>query len=149
MGSEALNELFSGDFMPHGVCLLWRPGLLMLHAISDLVIALAYISIPLSMSYILWRRKKQLPFYWVTFLFVAFIFLCGITHLVELTSLWRPYYYLEGLLKLMTAAVSIATALIMFPLVPAILAKLEQLEEYETMKKEKLGSSDQIKTDRL
>ncbi|MGE4313342.1 MAG: hypothetical protein AB7E85_03625 [Pseudobdellovibrionaceae bacterium] len=134
MATEALTELFSGDFMPHGVCLLWRPGLLMLHAISDLVIALAYISIPLSLSYILYRRKRKLPFYWITFLFVAFIFLCGMTHLLELFSLWRPYYYLEGLLKLITAAVSIATALIMFPLVPAILAKFEQLEEYENMK---------------
>jgi len=43
---EFLEKLFSSDFMPHGYCYLWKPGLVWLHAVSDVLIALAYFSIP-------------------------------------------------------------------------------------------------------
>jgi hypothetical protein len=39
---EFLEELFSSDFMPHGYCYLWKPGLVWLHVVSDALIALAY-----------------------------------------------------------------------------------------------------------
>jgi len=29
------KHLFSSDFVPHGVCFLWNPGIVWLHAISD------------------------------------------------------------------------------------------------------------------
>jgi hypothetical protein len=37
---EFLESLFSSDFMPHGYCYLWKPGLVWLHLISDALIAL-------------------------------------------------------------------------------------------------------------
>ena len=35
------------NFMPHGMCYLWRPELVGMHVIADLAIALAYFSIPI------------------------------------------------------------------------------------------------------
>src|SRR6266702_2860346 len=56
MGS--LVQFFdSADLTPHGVCLLWRPGLLWLHVLSDSAIGVAYYSIPLALVYFVWRRK--------------------------------------------------------------------------------------------
>ncbi|HKN61345.1 MAG TPA: hypothetical protein VJW93_09215 [Candidatus Acidoferrales bacterium] len=41
------NLLFApNDFMPHGYCCLWNPGLVWLHVISDALIALPYFTIP-------------------------------------------------------------------------------------------------------
>jgi hypothetical protein len=33
--SEFFTKLFSSDFMPHGYCYLWNPGIVWLHAVSD------------------------------------------------------------------------------------------------------------------
>ena len=57
-----LGEMLSSEeFMPHGMCFLWRPDLLWLHAGSDALIALAYYSIPVALIYFV-RRRKDLVF---------------------------------------------------------------------------------------
>ncbi len=61
---EFLTRLFSSDFMPHGYCYLWNPGVLWLHAISDGVITLAYYLIPLALVYFV-RKRSDLPFHWM------------------------------------------------------------------------------------
>jgi PAS domain S-box-containing protein len=117
-----LDYLFSAaSFVPHGYCLLWRPDLVALHAISDFLIAAAYFSIP-AVIFLFVRRRRDLELGWVLYLFVAFIFLCGTTHLAGLTTLWYPYYGLEGLIKLVTALVSLGTAILLWPLLPKALA---------------------------
>ncbi len=126
---DFFQSIFSSDFMPHGYCFLWQPGLIWLHAISDLVIALAYMSIPITIGYVVYRRKRHVPFQWLFVLFALFIFLCGLTHLLELIGIWKAFYYFEGIIKLLTAAISIATAILIFPLIPTLLAKLKEYEE--------------------
>jgi len=58
---EVAKHLFSSDFMPHGVCVLWNPGIVWLHAISDGLIALSYFVIPVALFYFV-RRQDDLPF---------------------------------------------------------------------------------------
>ena len=122
--------------MPHGFCFLWRPELVWLHAISDIVIALAYFAIPLTIFIIMYKKKREIPFIWVFGMFATFIFFCGITHIIELIAIWHPIYYLEGLIKVFTAAVSLATAIIMFPLIPVIIARFEDLEKINEQKRD-------------
>lgn len=125
-----LNILFDTDrFMPHGYCFLWQPDLLWLHVIADATIAIAYFSIPLTIGYIIYKQKQALPFRWAFVMFAMFIFLCGTTHLLEIVTLWRPVYYFEGVLKILTAAVSIATAILMFPLIPSLLHLLRDIDK--------------------
>jgi hypothetical protein len=77
----------SASYMAHGYSLLWKPWLVVLHASSDLLIFLAYFP----------RRHLDLPA--AAILFAAFVFLCGLTHLVQMVTLggrstrrssWRP-----------------------------------------------------------
>ena len=105
----------------HGFCLSWTPGLIMLHAGSDAAIALAYFSIPLAIAVVV-RRRPHFEFRWVANLFVAFILACGATHLMSILTLWVPAYGVEGIIKAITAGLSIATAVLMWPLIPKILA---------------------------
>jgi two-component sensor histidine kinase len=106
---------------PHGFCLSWAPGLVALHAGSDAVIGLAYFSIPLALAAFVGQRP-DLKYRWVAYLFVAFILACGATHLMSILTLWVPAYGIEGLVKLLTAALSLPTAAILWPLIPKAVA---------------------------
>lgn len=100
------NFLMPQPFIPHGHCYLWQPDLVWLHLISDTLTGLAYYSIPLTLLYFV-RKRKDLPFNWIFILFGSFIVACGTTHFLEVWTLWYPVYYLSGLVKAVTATVSI------------------------------------------
>jgi PAS domain S-box-containing protein len=110
------------QFMPHGMCLLWRPGLMALHVVSDLLIAIAYFAIPVGIVWFLRRRPDlNVQHKALAALFAVFITACGLTHLMSILVLWQPYYDAEGVLKAITAALSIATALALPFLLPQLL----------------------------
>lgn len=119
---EFFRTLFSsGDFMSHGYCYLWRPGLVWLHVISDLLIALAYFSIPFTLVYFI-RKRKDVPFNWMFICFGTFILACGATHAMEVWNLWHADYWLSGGIKALTALASVPTAILLVLLVPQALA---------------------------
>ncbi len=119
---EFLQNLFaSGPFVPHGHCYLWKTNLVLLHVVSDLLIALAYYSIPLMLVYFA-QKRRDVPFQGVFLLFGAFILACGTGHLMDVWTLWHPVYWLSGFLKASTALISLYTALVLFPLMPQALA---------------------------
>ena len=108
-------------FSPHGICLLWEPELIWLHVVSDAVIAAAYFSIPFALAIIV-SKRRDFQFGWIGWSFAAFIMACGLTHIFSIITLWVPIYGIEGIVKAITAIASIVTALIMWPLIPKIIA---------------------------
>ena len=122
------NILSQNGFMPHGMCFQWQPEILWMHVIADLIIALAYFSIPTALAIVLYRQRR-VPFRGLIVLFALFILLCGTTHVVGIIVLWEPVYRLQGLIKLATAAVSIATAVILFPMLPRLMVSAEDFEQ--------------------
>ncbi|NER79960.1 MAG: PAS domain S-box protein [Leptolyngbya sp. SIO1D8] len=106
--------------MPHGYCYLWKPSLVGLHLISDALIGLAYYSIPVTLLYFL-RKRRDVPFHGIFLLFAAFIVFCGTTHFVEVWTLWYSDYWVSGVLKAMTACISVYTAIALIPLIPKAL----------------------------
>jgi two-component sensor histidine kinase len=106
---------------PHGFCLTWAPGLIWTHAIADIVIGLAYFSIPVALSFFVVRRQ-DLEFRWIVYLFVAFIMACGLTHFLAVYVLWVAAYGIEGIVKAITAVLSVITAALLWPLIPRLLA---------------------------
>jgi PAS domain S-box-containing protein len=148
----------SGSFIPHGHCYLWKPGLVWLHVVSDSLVAIAYFSIPLTLFYFL-RRRKDLPFYRIFWLFALFIVACGTTHLMGIWTLWHPAYWLSGAIKALTAFVSMVTAVELVPIVPQALRlpspqQLEaanqqlqaQIEERKAAEQELRRYQDQLET---
>lgn len=129
MWETVQNFISPSQFIPHGHCYLWKPSLVGLHLVSDLLIAIAYFSIPSLLIYFVCKRK-DVPFHKVFFLFSAFIILCGLGHLLEVWTLWHPAYWLTGIESAFTALVSCYTALQMVNLLPQFLALRtpEQLE---------------------
>ncbi len=118
---EDLDRLFSSaGFMPHGMCYQWQAGILALHVIADSLIALAYFSIPFTLLYFV-RRRKDLQFNWMYVCFAVFIIACGLTHLMEIWTVWEPVYWLSGGVKALTALASVPTAIMLVRLIPTAL----------------------------
>jgi signal transduction histidine kinase/CheY-like chemotaxis protein len=110
---DFLRDMFlSDEFMPHGHCFLWKPGLLWLHVASDGLIGTAYVAI----SVTLWQlvKKIRIPFSPMILAFGMFIGVCGLTHYMEILTLWVPDYWLSGAVKAVTAAASVATGAYLF-----------------------------------
>jgi two-component system sensor kinase len=141
---QALIDLFGiKDFIPHGYCLSWSPVLLWLHVSSDLLIALAYYSIPLALVYFI-RKRKDLPYPWMFILFAGFILACGTTHLLSAITIWIPLYWLDGWIKALTAFISVAAAVLMFWATPRLLslpstAQLKAEIQQRKLTEDKLG----------
>jgi PAS domain S-box-containing protein len=128
---EVLKNLFAyGGFIPQGYCYLWKSELMMLHIVSDFLIAIAYYSIPVTLVYF-FRKRVDLPLNRIILLFSALIIACGTSHVMEIWTLWYPIYWLSGFVKAVTAAISLYTAVELVSLVPKLLAlpSPAQLEE--------------------
>ena len=107
-------------FMPHGHCYLWIPGLLWTNVISDFLISLAYLTIPITLFHLV-QKRRDLPFNWMFVAFGIFILACGATHVMDVWTTWNPNYWLSGFIKVVTAAVSVPTAILLVRLVPQAL----------------------------
>ncbi len=117
------------DFPQRWYCGDWSAGHGWLHIISDVGIWAAYFTIPALLAYFL-SKRKDIPFRRVFLLFVAFIMLCGLTHLMDATIFWWPAYRISGLLKLGTAIVSWATVVALIYNIPDVL-RLRSPEELQ------------------
>jgi len=125
----ALWRLASWDFVnpnemfhPHGYCYLWLPDLVAAHVVSDSVIALSYLTISLTLVYLVRKARRHIPFSWMFLAFGTFIVACGMTHAMEIVTLWQPWFWLSADVKMVTALASVSTAIALPPLVPKILA---------------------------
>lgn len=106
-----LRWLFDSDsFVARGNCGDWGPWLPWAYQAADLAIALSYFAIPAMLLW-LWRGKKGvLPRPWILLYFAAFIFLCGLGHVIDGLSFYRPAYRFNTLERVLTALVSLTTA---------------------------------------
>jgi len=102
-------------------CGVWSAQLGWLTIISDLLVFGAYMAIPILLVYFI-RRRRDVPFTGIFWLFCAFIAFCGLTHLIEATIFWWPAYRLSAGAKLATALVSWTTVLALIPVLPRALA---------------------------
>ena len=121
MLESVLQWFVTPGFMPHSYCLLKNPAIMTLHVASDGVISLAYFSIPIALANFV-RRRKDLVFSETFILFAAFILSCGTTHILDIWTLWQPDYLLQGLVKALTAGISLITAVLIWPVLQKALA---------------------------
>ena len=109
------------------------PLLMMVMAISNALIAISYASIPFFLIVFV-RKRKDMPFTWVIFLFGLFIMACGTTHLIHVIGLWWPVNWWQATVDSICAIISIATAVVVWPILPKLLSipSPNQLREVNT-----------------
>lgn len=119
---EFIQGLFDTSNWPaRWSCGIWSPIDGWLYIISDLMTFSAYMAIPFILWYFLKNHKKETPFKGLIWLFVFFIFFCGLTHLADVIIFWYPFYRFSALLRLFTGIVSIVTAIMLFRKLPEAL----------------------------
>ena len=114
-----VNSIAPPGFMPHGYCISWNTGLIAALVIGNLLIAIAYFTIPLVIMRFI-RQRSDIDFRHLHWLFAAFIVTCGITHLLHVVELWYPVYYLEAAMDMLTAVVSVVAAILLWKLLPTV-----------------------------
>src|SRR5216683_3380235 len=131
---EIFKQLLSPDFTPHGFCYLWNPAIVWLHVISDALITLSYYCIPVVLIYFT-RKNRDLPFNRIFWMFGTFILACGTAHLMEIWNVWHGSYLLAGVIKAITATVSVLTAAMLIPLVPKVISLPSRMHLQEENRK--------------
>lgn len=110
----------TAGFPPRWHCGSWTSLHGWVHVVADVSIFAAYVSIPAVIALYALRRK-DLPFPRVAWLFALFIVSCGLSHLIEASIFWHPWYRLSALVKAITALVSWLTVASLVKVVPAAL----------------------------
>jgi signal transduction histidine kinase len=109
------------EFLPYGTCYNWNPYVIWLHVISNGLIAIAYCLIPITLVYLVTRRR-DLAFRRMFLGFAVFILASGATSVLDIWNIWHANYWVTGLAKAATAAVSLGTAIALVPRIPRALA---------------------------
>jgi PAS domain S-box-containing protein len=124
-----LSSLLSRDYLPHRYCYRAEPGLVWTNVTSDAMIGVSYVVIFVCLLWIA-NRLHTLPqlrgFIWIFLAFGTFILSCAVTHWMELTTVWLPFYPLSAALKVACAAVSIPTAILLVRVAPAVVANISR-----------------------
>jgi signal transduction histidine kinase/ActR/RegA family two-component response regulator len=142
---DFFSSLFDATGFPaRWHCGVWSSELGWLHILSDIAIFGAYVAIPCVLAFFALRRN-DLPFPRIIWLFVAFIFACGTTHLIEAIIFWHPVYRLAGVVKLFTAIVSWGTVFALIRIVPQVL-HLPGLAKLNTELREEVTERTRIET---
>jgi two-component sensor histidine kinase len=109
-------------------CGRWTPLHGWLHIAADLAVFGAYAAIPVALVYFI-RKRRDVPFLPVFWLFAAFILACGFGHLVDATVFWQPRYRLLTAVKIATGIVSWLTVLSLVRVLPKALALHADLDQ--------------------
>ncbi|WP_221393801.1 ATP-binding protein [Dyadobacter sp. NIV53] len=111
--------LNTNDWPPRWYCGNWTDFHGWLYILSDIGIWAAYFAIPFLLLKLI-RKRKDIPFHRVFLLFIAFILLCGLTHLMDAIIFWWPAYRLSALIRLATAIVSVFTVYALYKILPLV-----------------------------
>ncbi len=118
------------------------PVLMMAMALSNAIIAISYASIPFFLIVFV-RKRKDMPFTWILFLFGLFILACGTTHIMHVVGLWWEVNWWQAIVDSICALISLATAVVVWPYLPRLLAipsarQLKLLNDELELEKDKL-----------
>jgi signal transduction histidine kinase/CheY-like chemotaxis protein len=123
----------------HGACLLWKPQLIWLNAVSDAMVATAFFATAFVLAYFVWRRHRELMFRGVFLIFAIFVAVCGVTRLLSIYTLWVPAYEIEALAKAFLALISVpvtAALLLALPRILVLPTRIQLANAYAALEEE-------------
>jgi PAS domain S-box-containing protein len=120
-----VGRVLASNFLPHLYCYLGKPGLVWTHVAADMLIGLSYVMISGTLVYLVHQGRRDIPFHWMFLAFGSFIVACGGTHFMEVVTVWIPVYVLSAGVKVLTALVSVTTAVLLPFMVPQVLSLIQ------------------------
>lgn len=110
--NELLNWLGAERYSQHALCLTNDPIMMFFYVWGDGLTAVSYFTIGL-VIYFRWKAGEMFPAMArrnLTPLYAAFIFLCGMSHLSSISTLFWGIYRLDVFITACMASVSAMTA---------------------------------------
>ncbi len=134
--------LFSERYLPHRFCYLAQPWLIWTNAPADMAIFLSYVVLFESLFLLAWLVRTELrPYLWIFLAFGLFILTCGLTHFMEVITIWWPLYPLSTSVKILCAVASVPTAIVFQMKVPLLSKEISQyLREMHTSREALVAS---------
>jgi signal transduction histidine kinase len=101
--------------MPHAVCWAAAPRLIWTMVVTNAITFLSYLSICLTLLFLVRRTGKVIARDWAYFLvgFALFIVACGSTHLLEVITTWTPIFWVDAWTNILTAVLSAYVAIML------------------------------------
>jgi two-component sensor histidine kinase len=127
----AVRLFGTNDYLPHVFCYLRRPALVWTHVTADSLIGLAYLAISVTLAYLVYKARRDIPFHWMFLAFGLFIIACGGTHFMEVVTIWKPVYVFSAAVKIFTALASLMTAVVLPFNVPTIFTLVQRAKASE------------------
>ena len=121
--------MLTTDFLAHRYCYLGNRGLVWTHVVADAMIAIAYLAISVTLAYVGFKGRRDIPYHAMFLAFGLFIIACGGTHFMEVVTVWTPVYILSATVKLFTAVVSLTTAAVLPFTVPNVFGLVREAKE--------------------
>ncbi|MEQ8535305.1 MAG: HAMP domain-containing sensor histidine kinase, partial [Imperialibacter sp.] len=131
MGDDFFGLLTTNKWPPRWVCGEWTSLHGWFYIFSDISIGLAYFTIPFILFYFIRKRRNNLPFVQIFWLFILFILACGTTHFVDATLFWFPAYHLSAAVLFITGIISWVAVIGLVKVLPEAL-QLKTTDELET-----------------
>ncbi|MBO9701042.1 MAG: PAS domain S-box protein [Sporocytophaga sp.] len=97
-----------------------------INVISDAITSLVFFIISFIIGYIIWKRKDFRRYWWVLLIFL-FITGTGISHLIDVLTVWNPIYRLEFIVRGITSIASLGVIYALYVLAPKILTIIDNL----------------------
>lgn len=129
-----MNEMFQ----PHGYCIAWDSWILWEDILSNTAIFIAYMWIPYRVykTREQFRDRKYSTSALVALgLVVAFVLTCGFTHLMDIITMFLPWWRIDAHLRSLCAAISIL-AMVKIDIISREEAKFKSFEDYEKIREE-------------
>jgi len=123
--------MLATSFLPHLYCYLRNPALVWTHVVADSLIGVSYLAISVTLGYLVHKARRDIPFHWMLLAFGMFIIACGSTHFMEVVTVWIPVYVLSAAVKVVTAVLSLSTAVVLPWTVPRVLTLVRQAKASE------------------
>jgi signal transduction histidine kinase/CheY-like chemotaxis protein len=124
---------------PHGACLLWKPELIWINAVSDALISGALFTTAFVLGFYVWRRRRDVMFRSVFWALAIFAAVCGVTRLESILTLWVPAYDIEAVTKGILALISVAVMAAMLLMRPRLLVlptRIQLQQAYAALEEE-------------
>jgi signal transduction histidine kinase len=131
MSDTTVAGLSGAELLPQGNFFALSPPLGWIHAVSDVVIGLACILIPLVLFRIV-RKRNDMTFDWAFIWLSICVGTCGVTHFLAAWNLWHADYWIAGLVKLTAALAAIPAAVLTFRTANSVLDLPSRRELKET-----------------
>ena len=105
----------SVSLMPHAVCWAAAPNLIWTMVITNAITFLSYVSICLTLLYLVRRTRRVIARDWAWFAvgFALFIVACGSTHLMDVVTTWVPAFWIDAWTSIITALLSAIVAIML------------------------------------